>query len=219
MKLNTQNMFYVLQTSAIVISHNVSTAGGAPHFANPPTVIVMVGLPARGKTYMSRKLTRYLNWIGMPTKGMLTDGNTHLYTVPICSVACQFHSNTVVLEVNGISSCFQFQEIVFTLVCLPRVCCSLQCRRVPQRSSQELQLLWFLQAWQWVCCENQAVSLPSCYTNTPNKNIFCLFKRRRKQTFLIIAFQAVCLSSLERCQVLFEGRRWPSSGEFSHFLK
>ncbi|XP_049616994.1 6-phosphofructo-2-kinase/fructose-2,6-bisphosphatase 3 isoform X1 [Syngnathus scovelli] len=43
-------------------------AGGVPHIANPPTVIVMVGLPARGKTYMSRKLTRYLNWIGMPTK-------------------------------------------------------------------------------------------------------------------------------------------------------
>uniref|UniRef100_A0A667XDU4 6-phosphofructo-2-kinase/fructose-2,6-biphosphatase 3 n=1 Tax=Myripristis murdjan TaxID=586833 RepID=A0A667XDU4_9TELE len=39
-----------------------------PHLANPPTVIVMVGLPARGKTYMSKKLTRYLNWIGMPTK-------------------------------------------------------------------------------------------------------------------------------------------------------
>ncbi|XP_046871510.1 6-phosphofructo-2-kinase/fructose-2,6-bisphosphatase 3 isoform X3 [Hypomesus transpacificus] len=43
-------------------------AGGGPHLANPPTVIVMVGLPARGKTYMSKKLTRYLNWIGMPTK-------------------------------------------------------------------------------------------------------------------------------------------------------
>ncbi|KAJ8384541.1 hypothetical protein AAFF_G00200740 [Aldrovandia affinis] len=42
--------------------------GGGPHLANPPTVIVMVGLPARGKTYMSRKLTRYLNWIGLPTK-------------------------------------------------------------------------------------------------------------------------------------------------------
>uniref|UniRef100_A0A671NV78 6-phosphofructo-2-kinase/fructose-2,6-bisphosphatase 3-like n=1 Tax=Sinocyclocheilus anshuiensis TaxID=1608454 RepID=A0A671NV78_9TELE len=39
-----------------------------PHLANPPTVIVMVGLPARGKTYISRKLTRYLNWIGIPTK-------------------------------------------------------------------------------------------------------------------------------------------------------
>lgn len=43
-------------------------AGAGPHLANPPTVIVMVGLPARGKTYMSKKLTRYLNWIGMPTK-------------------------------------------------------------------------------------------------------------------------------------------------------
>ncbi|KAJ8261759.1 hypothetical protein GJAV_G00158080 [Gymnothorax javanicus] len=41
---------------------------GGPHLANPPSVIVMVGLPARGKTYMSRKLTRYLNWIGLPTK-------------------------------------------------------------------------------------------------------------------------------------------------------
>ncbi|XP_062872265.1 6-phosphofructo-2-kinase/fructose-2,6-bisphosphatase 1 isoform X2 [Trichomycterus rosablanca] len=28
----------------------------------------MVGLPARGKTYISRKLTRYLNWIGVPTQ-------------------------------------------------------------------------------------------------------------------------------------------------------
>ncbi|CAF91432.1 unnamed protein product, partial [Tetraodon nigroviridis] len=35
---------------------------------NSPTVIVMIGLPARGKTYMSKKLTRYLNWIGVPTK-------------------------------------------------------------------------------------------------------------------------------------------------------
>uniref|UniRef100_A0A8C4VKR7 6-phosphofructo-2-kinase domain-containing protein n=1 Tax=Gopherus evgoodei TaxID=1825980 RepID=A0A8C4VKR7_9SAUR len=35
---------------------------------NSPTLIVMIGLPARGKTYMSKKLTRYLNWIGVPTK-------------------------------------------------------------------------------------------------------------------------------------------------------
>lgn len=28
----------------------------------------MVGLPARGKTYISKKLTRYLNWIGVSTK-------------------------------------------------------------------------------------------------------------------------------------------------------
>ncbi|XP_067320249.1 6-phosphofructo-2-kinase/fructose-2,6-bisphosphatase 1 isoform X3 [Anolis sagrei] len=31
-------------------------------------MVIMVGLPARGKTYISKKLTRYLNWIGTPTK-------------------------------------------------------------------------------------------------------------------------------------------------------
>lgn len=36
-------------------------------------MVIMVGLPARGKTYISKKLTRYLNWIGIPTKG--TEGN------------------------------------------------------------------------------------------------------------------------------------------------
>ncbi|KAG7493938.1 6-phosphofructo-2-kinase fructose-2,6-bisphosphatase 2-like isoform X1 [Solea senegalensis] len=40
----------------------------ASHMTNSPTMIVMIGLPARGKTYMSKKLTRYLNWIGVPTK-------------------------------------------------------------------------------------------------------------------------------------------------------
>jgi len=35
-----------------------------------PSVIVMVGLPARGKTYMAKKLTRYLNWVGIDTKGI-----------------------------------------------------------------------------------------------------------------------------------------------------
>lgn len=45
-----------------------------PQLANSPTVIVMVGLPARGKTYISKKLTRYLNWIGVPTKGEVFTG-------------------------------------------------------------------------------------------------------------------------------------------------
>jgi broad specificity phosphatase PhoE/predicted kinase len=42
-----------------------------PDIANvaiAPCVIVMVGLPARGKTYIAKKLTRYLNWIGIDTK-------------------------------------------------------------------------------------------------------------------------------------------------------
>ena len=37
-------------------------AVGTPH------VICMVGLPARGKTYIAKKLARYLNWIGISTK-------------------------------------------------------------------------------------------------------------------------------------------------------
>ncbi|XP_028414646.1 LOW QUALITY PROTEIN: 6-phosphofructo-2-kinase/fructose-2,6-bisphosphatase-like [Dendronephthya gigantea] len=39
-----------------------------PRFVNIPTVIVLVGLPARGKTYVAKKLGRYLNWIGIKTK-------------------------------------------------------------------------------------------------------------------------------------------------------
>ncbi|XP_031557305.1 6-phosphofructo-2-kinase/fructose-2,6-bisphosphatase 3-like, partial [Actinia tenebrosa] len=40
----------------------------SPRFINVPTIIVLVGLPARGKTYMAKKLGRYLNWISIQTK-------------------------------------------------------------------------------------------------------------------------------------------------------
>ncbi|MEQ2238391.1 6-phosphofructo-2-kinase/fructose-2,6-bisphosphatase 2 [Ilyodon furcidens] len=48
---------------------NEKKCSWASYMTNSPTMIVMIGLPARGKTYMSKKLTRYLNWIGVPTKG------------------------------------------------------------------------------------------------------------------------------------------------------
>ncbi|THD26647.1 6-phosphofructo-2-kinase / fructose-2 6-bisphosphatase [Fasciola hepatica] len=32
------------------------------------TVVVLVGLPARGKSYIATKLTRYLNWVGITTR-------------------------------------------------------------------------------------------------------------------------------------------------------
>ncbi|XP_074597769.1 6-phosphofructo-2-kinase/fructose-2,6-bisphosphatase-like isoform X3 [Brevipalpus obovatus] len=38
------------------------------NWVNLPHVIAMVGLPARGKTYIAKKLTRYLNWIGIKTR-------------------------------------------------------------------------------------------------------------------------------------------------------
>uniref|UniRef100_A0A8C2SR86 6-phosphofructo-2-kinase domain-containing protein n=1 Tax=Coturnix japonica TaxID=93934 RepID=A0A8C2SR86_COTJA len=50
-----------------------------PQFTNCPTMVILVGLPARGKTYISRKLTRYLNWIGMPTRGEYHGGLWGLY--------------------------------------------------------------------------------------------------------------------------------------------
>ena len=44
----------------------------APHcppVTNSLLCIAMVGLPARGKTYIAKKLARYLRWIGLNTKG------------------------------------------------------------------------------------------------------------------------------------------------------
>ena len=31
-------------------------------------VVVMVGLPARGKSYIARQLSKYLNWLGVDTE-------------------------------------------------------------------------------------------------------------------------------------------------------
>ncbi|GAB0202333.1 6-phosphofructo-2-kinase/fructose-2,6-bisphosphatase 1 [Grus japonensis] len=51
-----------------VRSHRLRRGSSVPQFTNCPTMVILVGLPARGKTYISRKLTRYLNWIGTPTR-------------------------------------------------------------------------------------------------------------------------------------------------------
>lgn len=45
-----------------------SRTGERLNYVNKPHVIAMVGLPARGKTYISKKLARYLNWVGIFTR-------------------------------------------------------------------------------------------------------------------------------------------------------
>uniref|UniRef100_A0A8B9R7Q8 6-phosphofructo-2-kinase/fructose-2,6-bisphosphatase 2 n=1 Tax=Astyanax mexicanus TaxID=7994 RepID=A0A8B9R7Q8_ASTMX len=65
-KSSSANNYY--NYNCMFVSHVFVSAAWASHMTNSSTLIVMIGLPARGKTYMSKKLTRYLNWIGVPTK-------------------------------------------------------------------------------------------------------------------------------------------------------
>uniref|UniRef100_A0A669DJN3 6-phosphofructo-2-kinase/fructose-2,6-biphosphatase 1 n=1 Tax=Oreochromis niloticus TaxID=8128 RepID=A0A669DJN3_ORENI len=62
------SLLFVLPLIRYVFCVFTLFSASVPQFCNSPTMIVMVGLPARGKTYISKKLTRYLNWIGVPTK-------------------------------------------------------------------------------------------------------------------------------------------------------
>ena len=77
----SQEDIRVMRSRGASYSANLSRSLAAlcPDIANvtiAPCVIVMVGLPARGKTYIAKKLTRYLNWIGIDTKG--EDGCTFI---------------------------------------------------------------------------------------------------------------------------------------------
>ena len=58
---------------AVPLARSISGSGGdasgmSSSSNSTKNVIALVGLPARGKTYISRKLSRYLNWIGINTK-------------------------------------------------------------------------------------------------------------------------------------------------------
>ena len=55
-------------------------------------VVVLCGLPARGKSYISKKLTRYLNWIGSTCK-VFNAGNTRRLNQSLASNFSFFDSN------------------------------------------------------------------------------------------------------------------------------
>jgi hypothetical protein len=56
---------------AVPLARRTPGAGGDASITSSTStknVIALVGLPARGKTYISKKLSRYLNWIGINTR-------------------------------------------------------------------------------------------------------------------------------------------------------
>lgn len=98
---------------------------------NCPTLIVMVGLPARGKTYISKKLTRYLNWIGVPTKG---DGLNF-----VCRAEVQCFTSLTPNDFVAWCDCW----LLGLLLCY-RVCLFLQQQHTQIRCSVLMFVFWWL---------------------------------------------------------------------------
>ncbi len=80
-------LLLLLQHLEIEIDSKKEIGFGYSAFQRKKLVFVMVGLPARGKSYLARKIMRYLKWVGIQTK-LLNVGNYRRYsTYLICSVS------------------------------------------------------------------------------------------------------------------------------------
>ncbi|PWN24280.1 bifunctional 6-phosphofructo-2-kinase/fructose-2,6-bisphosphate 2-phosphatase [Microstroma glucosiphilum] len=54
--------------TAAIPAHTLGGAGAKPDYSEAKIVVAMVGLPARGKSYLSNKLMRYLRWLEYSVK-------------------------------------------------------------------------------------------------------------------------------------------------------
>ncbi|KAI5744443.1 hypothetical protein M8J76_002304 [Diaphorina citri] len=67
-EMSPESQRHIPPSSDTVQTKPFPIRGERANYVNSPHVIAMVGLPARGKTYISKKLSRYLNWIGINTR-------------------------------------------------------------------------------------------------------------------------------------------------------
>lgn len=111
---------------------------------NCPTLIVTVGLPARGKTYISKKLTRYLNWIGVPTRGRTSQEQKAV-------LEDEVNSLSIDLCISGFKS---ERKVILAFLHL-----SYRVQRWPvqERVCEDLQVIWVLPSGQRRGVKDQAV--------------------------------------------------------------
>ncbi|KAI0989781.1 hypothetical protein GJ496_006980 [Pomphorhynchus laevis] len=74
--------------------HSINKVEHRLHGKFPKCIIVMVGLPARGKTFIARRLARYFDWIGLRTK-VFNVGNYRRKMFPNNSESSFFDTNNV----------------------------------------------------------------------------------------------------------------------------
>lgn len=74
--------------------------------AGTKLVIVMVGLPARGKSYITEKLCRYLNWLQHEAKIFtVSDRRRELFSNSnsLCETSCKVHLQRQSLETSKLT--------------------------------------------------------------------------------------------------------------------
>ena len=78
-----------------------------------PIVLVLVGLPARGKTYISHKVFRYLSWLGY---NVCFIDDIHKFDKNDYDIAIYDSTNTALLQRNNIRQKFLISNEKYKLL-------------------------------------------------------------------------------------------------------